>query len=373
MSFRLLSSGHNPVRMFALFIQMAFNLVSFLLAWFSLAGFLLVTFVVNDVAGNPPHDTPAEGFPFGSATPIVNTVIQIIYLATVAFQFIIALGSQAKTHATSYIISFTIFAISQLYLVINLIYLTKRLVDFKKDTNGDNAYAYIDKYYMDIGPAAVLATGVSVVGVYIGAGILCLDPWHLLTSWLQYLLISVSYVNILKTFAISNIHDVWGRKSGGKITRLPEPTSTIRNLREDVEGPQRDVDSLFEAAVRRALEPYRAVKAPQQSNLVETSMKFRTYLVAIYLFSNFFVYIVVMNDQFKQLWWLGDPYWHKIWVFRIWMWGNSALLIMQLAGCVWQRVLGFVTLIFYRIRDAPFLASTPGLSRTSADITALSA
>ncbi|KAK4183868.1 chitin synthase 1 [Podospora australis] len=360
MTYLLTQSGHNLVRILLLYIQLLYNVATLFLAWFSLAGFLLTTFVVNDITGDPPPDAPVDGFPFGTATPIVNAVIQIVYLATVVFQFILALGGRAKSHAWSYFVSFWIFAIVQVYLLMNLIYLTKRLVDFKTDTNGGGKYGYINEYYSDIGSVTVFATAISAFGIYIAAGIICLNPWHLFTSWAQYLFVSTSYVNILKVYAFSNIHDAtWGRKSGktGGVNDIPvpmQPSGTATKhpsgevTVEEIDRPQADIDDLFEALVRRALQPYKEEEVKEVDTREDTFLRFRTSLVAVYIFSNFLLCIIVMNDSFQQLWWLGDSYWHKIWFFRIWMWGNSGLLMMQFVGCVYQRVAGLGWCLFAR-------------------------
>jgi chitin synthase len=162
---------------------------------------------VNDITGSPPDGSQAEGFPFGKATQIVNSIIQVIYLATVAFQFIVALGGQVRSYRIQYAVSFTIFSVTQLYLLMNLIYLTKCLVDSNIDPNSGGSYDYISEYYSDMGPLTVLVTAVSVFGVYIAAGIISLDPWHPFHSWAQYIFISSSCTNILKKYAFSNMHD----------------------------------------------------------------------------------------------------------------------------------------------------------------------
>lgn len=48
-------------------------------------------------------------------------------------------------------------------------------------------------------------------------------------------------------------------------------------------------------------------------------MEFRTMVVAVYIFSTLFLCLVVMNDSFKSHRFFGNSYWHKIWVFSIWM------------------------------------------------------
>jgi hypothetical protein len=58
-----------------------------------------------------------------------------------------------------------------------------------------------------------LADCQATYGLYLISSILFLDPWHMLTSFIQYLLLLPSYVNILLIYAFCNLHDVsWGTK-----------------------------------------------------------------------------------------------------------------------------------------------------------------
>ena len=44
--------------------------------------------------------------------------------------------------------------------------------------------------------------------LYLVASLLFFDPWHMITSSIQYLLMTPSYINILNTYAFCNTHDV---------------------------------------------------------------------------------------------------------------------------------------------------------------------
>ncbi len=56
---------------------------------------------------------------------------------------------------------------------------------------------------------AVLAT----YGLYFIGSFMHFEPWHMFTSFLQYLFLLPSYVNILMMYAMCNLHDVtWGTK-----------------------------------------------------------------------------------------------------------------------------------------------------------------
>jgi chitin synthase len=152
----------------------------------------------------------------------------------------------------------------------------------------------------------------AIFGVYYAASFLNLDPWHMFTSYPQYLFVASSYTNILNIYAFSNWHDVsWGAKQGSKseaADSLPSISTQANCQRrndlftEELEKPQEDIDSQFEAMVKRALKPYVPEKSKAQGPTVEESFKvFRTRLVIVYLFSNFILCIFVMNDSFDSL------------------------------------------------------------------------
>lgn len=362
-------SDHTRVRKLAFFIPLLHSVLALVLAWFSLAAFLLTTFTINSISGDPPKDAPTGGFPFGKATPIVNAIIQIVYLATVLFQFILALGSRPRNHRISYIISFAIFGLIQAYLIINLVYLVKRVADYKADDTGSSNYAYIGEFYADIGQSTIIVAGFSVFGVYVLSALLALDPWHLLTSFAQFLFISSSYVNILNIYAFSNTHDVsWGRKGrhqdteSGQRQEGPRPATIERRFTFSDQDPhirsvatQRDEtpearNKEYQEALARATAEDETVsrekKPPRVLATADTMMEFRTILLASYIFSNIFVCLVVLNDSLKILWWLGDSYWHKVWFFRIWLWANSISFLIRFAGCLWYHVVRVFSGVF---------------------------
>lgn len=55
---------------------------------------------------------------------------------------------------------------------------------------------------------SVVISLLATYGLYIVASILYMDPWHMITSFSQYLFMLPTYVNILNVYAFCNIHDV---------------------------------------------------------------------------------------------------------------------------------------------------------------------
>jgi len=222
-------------------------------------------------------------------------------------------------------------------------------------TGGD--YTYAQTFYTDIGSLTVLVTCGAVFGVYYVTAFLYLDPWHMFISYPQYLFVPSSYTNILNVYAFSNWHDIsWGTKGIEATCTLPVTVITKSGavVTEERDKPQADIDVAFEQAVKRGLKPHVKLKKRRKTDLEDSFKSFRTKLVAVYMFSNFFLCIVVMNGSFDKLkflvsilyillpvtqsltnsWtWQGDSYAHKIWFFRIWMWGTPGCFILRFIGC----------------------------------------
>jgi chitin synthase len=308
---RVYRSSHNIVRLMLLHIQLVYNVVSLALSWFSLASFLLTLFILTDISGSPPADSKLRAFPFGRATPTINAIIQWIYLALIVLQFIMALGNRPRKQVWGYVISFFIFGFIQFYLIVNVIYLSTRIFKEKAYREDSGGYSHIGTFYSDIGSLTVIVAGVSLFGVYYVASFLHLDPWHMFISYPQFLFVSSSYTNILNVYAFSNWHDVsWGSKGGREVDMADLPPSVKACPRsgtaeiEDMSDLQTDIDSRFEEVVKRALTPHvrRPVEKRSQDSTIEDSFKaFRTKLVAVYIFSNFFLCIFIMNDSFEKL------------------------------------------------------------------------
>jgi chitin synthase len=304
---RMYKSGHNIIRMIFFHIQMLYNIISVLLSWFSLAAFWLTTKVIMDLVGQPSQNNNESAFPFGNdATPIVNTVLQYIYLAFLLLQFILALGNRPKGSRVAYLISFCVFAIIQLYIIVLSMYLVVRAFTSPNTTDivvNQGAKEFIDTFFASSGPGIILIALAATFGLYFVASFMYMDPWHMFTSFGQYLLLMPSFINILMIYAFSNWHDVsWGTKGSDKADALPSAQTKKdekgkATVIEEVDKPQADIDSQFEATVRRALAPYNPPKETSEKSLEDSYKNFRTRLVATWIFSNALLAVAITSEN----------------------------------------------------------------------------
>ncbi|KAE8442277.1 hypothetical protein EG329_003537 [Mollisiaceae sp. DMI_Dod_QoI] len=346
--FRMYKSGHNIIRMFFLHIQLLYNTFSLILSWFTLASFWLTTTVIMDLVGTPTaaSATSAEhhGWPFGdTATPIINTILKYLYLAFLLVQFILALGNRPKGSKVTYLISFVVFGAINAYLIVLSMYLAVRGIA-GSSIKTDNVDDFFKSFFGGDGASGgiIIIALLATFGLYFIASFMYLDPWHMFHSFGQYLLLMSSYINILMVYAFSNWHDVsWGTKGSDKADALPSATTKKEDGKgaviEEIDRPQEDIDSQFEATVKRALKPYVPEVEVEKKTLEDSYKSFRTKLLICWIFSNAALAVVITSDSVDKFG-FGNTDTAAVRTqkfFTILLYATAVLSCVRFIGCVW--------------------------------------
>lgn len=312
---RMYKSGHNILRLFFLHIQLLYNIFQNLLAWFSLASYFLTTVVIMDLVGTPTpaSNTTSEhhGWPFGdTATPIINTILKVLYIIFLVIQFILALGNRPKGSRVTYLLSFCIFGFIQAYVIVLSMYLVVRAFTSpaSEKIQTDSATDFFKSFFGSSGSGGtgiILLALAATFGLYFVASFLYLDPWHMFTSFGQYMFLQSSYINVLMVYAFSNWHDVsWGTKGADKADVLPSAQTKKDEgkavIIEEIDRPQEDIDSQFEATVKRALAPYVPPKEETSKTLEDSYKSFRTKLIISWIVMNGLLATVIVSDTFDK-------------------------------------------------------------------------
>jgi hypothetical protein len=110
-----------------------------------LASYWLTTSVIMNLVGSPSSANKHQAWPFGdSVTPVLNTMLQYVYMGTLVLQFILALGNRPKGYVLhwslglfiakvssrsnwAYIASFSIFAVIQAYVLGVIIFTSSQM------------------------------------------------------------------------------------------------------------------------------------------------------------------------------------------------------------------------------------------------------
>ena len=122
------------------------------------------------------------------------------------------------------------------------------------------------------------------------------EPWHMITSFIQYLLMAPSYINVLNVYAVSspsftlfnfyfflylfflqfaNVHDVsWGTKGDNTVAKSLGTVATGKTGEVEAEVPtdEKDIDTLYEDAIHVL-----NTKPPKAESKVDANTKQEDY------------------------------------------------------------------------------------------------
>lgn len=188
------------------------------------------------------------------------------------------------------------WAIIMVYLLFASIFITVRSVQLQVQKSGGFTFGllFTNQYFFSL----VISLAATYV-LYMVASILFLDPWHMFTSFIQYLLLTPTYTNILNVYAFCNTHDItWGTKGDDKAEKLPaaniKPGGGV-----DVAIPTDDADlnTQYEAELQvfnsKYVPPKREVTAEQKHE--DFYKGFRSAVVLAWVFCNFALGAVVLD------------------------------------------------------------------------------
>ena len=171
----------------------------------------------------------------------------------------------------------------------------------------DGVKKFLSTFFNSSSSGIIIIALAATYGLYFVASFMYFDPWHMFTSFPQFLLIQSSYTNILNVYAFSNWHDVsWGTKGSDKADALPSASTTKGGdgkaaVIEEPDKPQADIDSAFEVTVKRALTPYVEVKTVEHKTLEDEYKSFRTKLVTAWIFSNALLSVGITSSSFDSV------------------------------------------------------------------------
>jgi chitin synthase len=201
--------------------------------------------------------------------------------------------------------SFFFFGIVQLYIVVLSMYLVVHAFSGSAPMDFDTSHGvggFLGSFFSSSGAGIIIIALVATFGLYFVASFMYMDPWHMFTSFPAYLMIMSSYINILNVYAFSNWHDVsWGTKGADKADALPSAQTKKEAdgkgaVIEEIDKPQADIDSQFEATVKRALTPYVPPKEKDERSLEDSYKNFRTKLVTFWIFSNALLAVCITSE-----------------------------------------------------------------------------
>ena len=282
-------SAHSLGRKLMLHVEFMYQLFSMLFSWFSIGNFFLVFRILTSSLGDS-----SLGFAPGN---VLGVIFLWIYGGCMITIFVLSFGNRPKGTHVFYIIIVAFFAVLMTYLLFAAIYISVKSVEYSVCVNGGFSVSLVfgNQTFRDL-----VVSMMSTYALYFVSAFLFFEPWHMLTSFVQYLLISPAYVNVLNVYAFCNIHDIsWGTKGDTeqKTDLGIAKTNEAGKLEVDIPTHVDDIDSSYMEQITTLSVPVKeeSTKPSKEDASRDYYALFRSSVVLSWIFTNVIIIVVVLN------------------------------------------------------------------------------
>ncbi|KAH8822583.1 glycosyltransferase family 2 protein [Flagelloscypha sp. PMI_526] len=269
-------SSHSFIRKFWIHVEMAYQLFNLIFSWFSLANF----YIAFD-----------KEFKLTPGIHIANLILNYFYLGLLVLCFILALGNRPQGSKWGYTTAFIGFGVITIYMTFAAFFLAFKGIENVRNDN-DGVLQLTDIFKSAIFRNIVISL-LATLGLYVIASLIFFEPWHMITSFVQYLLLAPSYIAVLNVYAFANVHDVsWGTKGDNKMPTTELGVVTVGKNSNEVEvavpTTETDINAAYEDAIHMLnTKPPKVESKPDKSTLQEDYYKtFRTNVLLVWTLTN---------------------------------------------------------------------------------------
>ena len=334
--YQLWRSDHSFFRKFMILIEFAYQSINMLFAWFAIGNFFLVFRLLTASLGTPG--------PLGQAGTILGVVFEWMYLANLLYCFILSMGNRPQGSKTSYLIMVIFWSVLMCWLTFASVFLTVKSIQAEIALHQTSFSAIIHNLEF----ISLIVSLASTYVCWFVASLLFFDPWHMFTCFIQYIILTPTYINVLNIYAFCNTHDVtWGTKDDGKAEKLGAVTLKPGG-KVDVNIPQDDGD--LNAQYETELKKF-AGKAPKAKPVISDSQKqedyyktFRSRVVLVWIATNFALAAVVLNTSgFERIDVSLTTAQNSTIYLAVILWSVAFLSIFRFIGAIWFLILRIVS------------------------------
>ncbi|ETN41417.1 chitin synthase 2 [Cyphellophora europaea CBS 101466] len=329
---QLFRSSHSAMRKFMLIIEFIYQTINMLFAWFAIGNFFLVFKLLTTSLGSPG--------PLGTAGTVLGIVFEFVYLGTLLYCFILSMGNRPQGSKKSYLAMVIFWSILMVWLTFAAVYVT---VEAIRAETQENSFTFSSIFNNRTFFSLIVSLGSTYV-LWFVSSCLFLDPWHMFTCFLQYIVLTPTYINVLNIYAFCNTHDIsWGTKGDDKAEKLPtvqmKPDGNVEVMIPQDDG---DLNAQYEAELLRfATKPEKEVKIQSAAEKQEDYYKsFRSNVVVIWMISNFILCAAVLNvsgfDRINTE--EGGSETNATIYLAVILWSVAGLSLFRFAGAMWFLV-----------------------------------
>lgn len=326
---KLWGSSHSIGRKFFLHIQFLYNLISLVVSWFSIGSYFLVfRILTTSLSESDLNFAPGN---------ILSVVFLWLYLASIVTTFVLSFGNKPKGTEKFYIVIVVFFAILMAYMIFAALFMAIKSVEsiYNSNTKITVSLFFSNEEFRDL----VVATA-STYALYFLASFIYLEPWHMFTSFVQYILLSPSYINVLNIYAFCNIDDVsWGTKGDTGATDLG-----VAKVREDgtfdVNIPilKEEINQSYLNQLEKIKEPLDSSGDKHEVSNEDYYAFIRSMTVLVWMFSNFVIIALVLEtggfNQFDETNLQTEKSTRAGIYLTVILWTVAFMALFRFVGCV---------------------------------------
>lgn len=343
---KIWTSGHGFLRKIVLQFEFIYNAIQMVFSWVALANFYLsFFFLVQSATTTGPND--AFNFLATGAGTKVFEIILKVYIAILLISLICSLGNRPQGSKWMYTICIVLFGICNIIALWCAGFTVYLAVPHTEAGWEDVGKLFANKTFRDI--AVSLA---ATYGLYLFGSLIHLEPWHLITSFAQYLFFLPSYVNILMMYSMCNLHDLgWGTKGdngsskdlGGAKKVKAEDGKEMMEV--EVISKREDAEALWNASRQVLRTPLPEAKEHRDAatKQLDHDRNSRTNVVLAWIGTNVTMIIVFTSDLFLK--WAEEHFDNAGGVFNPYL----SFLFYALAGLSAVRFAGSVLYMVFRL------------------------
>jgi len=329
--YQLWRSDHSAIRKFMFLIEFTYQTINMLFAWFAIGNFFLVFRLLTASLGSPG--------PLGTAGTILGVVFEFVYLGTLLYCFILSMGNRPTGSKKSYLMMVIFWSLLMCWLTFASIFLTVKSIQTEVSQK-DFSFSTIFNNSTFFGLIVSLA---STYVLWFVASFLFFDPWHMFTCFLQYIVLTPTYINVLNIYAFCNTHDItWGTKGDDKAEKL-ESVTVKPDGKLDVAIPQDDGDlnAQYDSELKKfATKPVKEVKKVNAADKQEDYYKsFRSNVVTAWMITNFILVAAVLNTAgFDRINTDNTEQQNSTIYLAVILWSVAGLSLFRFIGACWFLV-----------------------------------
>ncbi|CAE6466429.1 unnamed protein product [Rhizoctonia solani] len=325
-------SSHSFARKAWIHVELFYQTFNLLFSWFSLGNYYIAFVILTQSMGSLGP----------GVLKVLNTILNYFYLGMLVMCYLLALGNRPQGSKLGYTMSFIGFAFITIYMTFAAFFLAvKSVQDISRDKQGALTFGdfFTNTIFRNVVLSIAATLGLYIVasllfvtgtvahdyeflpvlvdgadifrnvvlsiaatlGLYIVASLLFLEPWHMITSFFQYLLMAPSYINVLNVYAFANVHDVsWGTKGDNTV---PKDLGVVAKAKDgatveaSVPTDQRDINAAYEdaMAVLNSKPPVEEQKRDAATKQEDYYRSFRTNVLLSWTLSNALLAAVVTS------------------------------------------------------------------------------